>query len=1400
MLRYFTIIVCLLLSIGMMAQPVNDNCDGIIDLGTIPYCPGNEYFTNVDATASDIGFDNNPSCFNGGTVQNDIWFQFATNDTLIDITILVNGITDGMGSTPLLNPQIAIYRGFCEVDGMAELSCASADLNNNSVTLNLSGLDPNTTYIMRINDYSQTGSSNWGSFNICIDEINLVTDITEGSSNACEGILYDSGGANGDYSNNENYTFTICPNDVNNCIAFNLHYFNIENLNDNFSGDQLFIYDGDDILSPLVGAIDGNNFAELGGGGVCYSAYASSGCMTIQFISDGTGTYEGWEASWECSVTPCETIDPVLVQLNPDQQTIINSISTPQTLVTLDTIICHNEAYGTFTADDSDLGIEKGILLTSGLALMAAGPNNSAGGFIGDLGLPGDADLDSLSLFDANPNPSNDACILELDVYAITDELTFEYIFASEEYPEFVGQNFNDIFAFFISGPGIIGNPSINNQENIALIPTTNTPVAINNVNQELNWEYYRNNNLGQSLQYDGMTSDFMGIKKSLTARMDVTPCNTYHLKLAIADRSDFVYDSGVFISEIKGGTPTITVNYAAGLDYVIEGCSGIGDEVTFNLSNTLEDTVTYTIVITGTAMSGDDYELVLPDSISFLPGESSISFPLTIINDMEDEGIETIEISLTNDFGCGEVTYTTAIIEIHDEPYVEIFAGMDTINVCRDSSVIMEVTGANSYFWTPVADFDNPFIENPILTPTGTSWYTVEGTVGPCKAFDSVFVQFFDPSLEIIALTPTGICDGESVELTTINNANNQGINWSPNININNPNINNPIVSPSFNTTYTAALDIYGCIVEDTIDIMVDQITPALPLFTDTTVCQGSLVTLAQEIFFTNSTYVWTPADLLDDPAIPNPVALVEDDIVYTVATTSENGFCSEMSQVSITSLPADVDILQADTIFLCLGEETDITATTSTGGQGLQWITSDESVDGSSDMMIHVKPDETTTYFATLTVGQCYVTDSVVVNIDSIPSVLDIMVFPDKDIYCPGELDTLLSTLYTPSDFPDISFEWFTSDGTFITPEDGYNMIMNLGTDDHWVIRRMTNNECEWVDSVFFNIVELDLNVMTGDTTICTGESIQLAAASSGDSITWTPPTGLSCIDCSNPIASPTSTTTYTAQGPGGGPDCPGPMGEVTITVNEAPGTIFATDRDLCFGESVILNTIDDGVSNYSWTSTDPNFGTVNDAIVEVTPGSTTTYYLHADNSDCSLDREITIMVNPLAEWVISLPEEALICTVEGSDPLVLMVEASVDGTYMWSGIVNSDDTEVEISSEGLVVVSFVDSANCTTLMDSLYVVAEDCGVAFPNAFIPVNGETPHFNAISLSPIDIKEFKVFNRWGQVVYNNDSPSTGWDGKVDGEVAPADVYVYVIRYLKPDGTEGEAHGEVLLVR
>jgi len=255
----------------------------------------------------------------------------------------------------------------------------------------------------------------------------------------------------------------------------------------------------------------------------------------------------------------------LLVSPNSNANTLVNQIVGKNVTITNASINCNGAASGLFLSNNSNIGLSNGILLTTGKATGAMGPNTKAD--------HAECFTTSSSFSDPQlsaiePKATYDGCVLEFDIKPICNTLQIKYVFGSEEYPEYVGSQFNDAFGFFIWGPNPIGGAY--SGSNIAKLPNS-TPVAINNINNGstnsgpcTNCGFYVNNTGGTTIQYDGFTTP-------LTASVNVTPCQTYHLKLAIADAGDCDYDSGVFleyqgISCSNSQIPSVVTNTTASL------------------------------------------------------------------------------------------------------------------------------------------------------------------------------------------------------------------------------------------------------------------------------------------------------------------------------------------------------------------------------------------------------------------------------------------------------------------------------------------------------------------------------------------------------------------------------------------------------------------------------------------------------------------------------------------------------------------------------------------------------------------------------------------------------------------------------------------------------------------
>jgi hypothetical protein len=214
------------------------------------------------------------------------------------------------------------------------------------------------------------------------------------------------------------------------------------------------------------------------------------------------------------------------------------------------------DSAGTFNAGGPIIGFNSGIILSTGLASGIDGASSIVSSTCNDPAtiMPGDPDL-ALLAGTAVTN-IHDVTSLEFDFVPTFNTITFNYVFASEEYNRYVGSNFNDVFGFFVNGV------------NVAQIPGTSTNVSINNVNNCVNSAYYIDN-IGSpqgsvscpvTHSSAGLHIPMNGLTTVLTANASVQAGATNHMKLVIADMGDCLLDSNVFIqanSFVSAFTPT---------------------------------------------------------------------------------------------------------------------------------------------------------------------------------------------------------------------------------------------------------------------------------------------------------------------------------------------------------------------------------------------------------------------------------------------------------------------------------------------------------------------------------------------------------------------------------------------------------------------------------------------------------------------------------------------------------------------------------------------------------------------------------------------------------------------------------------------------------------------------
>ena len=358
--------------------------------------------------------------------------------------------------------------------------------------------------------------------------------------------------------------------------------------------------------------------------------------------------------------------------------------------------------------DVTEFPIEAGLILSTE---VANNPANIDEGCIEDFiddGLEVSGDADLLNIANSVPpligqafsvTSVNDICAIEFDFVATGDTVRFNYVFGSDEYLAWVNSQYNDIFGFFLSGPGING-PYADNAVNLAEVPGSDPQLAItiSSVNDVTNAAYYIDNPGNDVLCQNGYTA-------KLTAESEVECGETYHIRLAIADGSDTALESFVILesgSFESNSVVEVDLNINVGADLetdnpvIFEDCG----EAMLTFTRPIETIIDIEEMViidysSSTATNGVDFTL-LPDTVFFPPFVTVQQFPLDAFEDGIAEGSETVIMEILNLAACNGGGLTSYFeFDIIDEPDPLVVDGFDT-ELCVGDSVALtpEVTG----------------------------------------------------------------------------------------------------------------------------------------------------------------------------------------------------------------------------------------------------------------------------------------------------------------------------------------------------------------------------------------------------------------------------------------------------------------------------------------------------------------------------------------------------------------------------------------------------------------------------------------------------------------------------------------------------------------------------------
>ncbi|MFN5323807.1 MAG: choice-of-anchor L domain-containing protein, partial [Bacteroidota bacterium] len=853
-------------------------------------------------------------------------------------------------------------------------------------------------------------------------------------------------------------------------------------------------------------------------------------------------------------------------------------------------------ARATFTCSGScSLGFPAGVMLSTG---NASGQTSPASYFASTShNLPGDPQLAPLA---PGGLATNDAAILEFDFSVASDSVKFEFIFGSEEYNDYVGTNFNDVFAFFISGPGITGS------QNMAVIPTTTTGsniVSINNVNNGnsfgpaggpcTNCQYYVDNVNGANFFLDGHTVGLM-------AKARVRPCETYHMKIAIADVGDWIFDSAVFLkaqSFSSLGQISISAN---GVGYnsnaTVYACQG--DSVLLSLSpannynwntgantqsiwvqqpansnsasfsaftfmppqcfafttniNVVWNAPTATITPSGSLSlcPGGNVTLTANQGQSYQWSNGATSQSITV------NAAGTYTVTVSNGPNCSAVSTPVNVTVGGASASIN-----GVLSICNGANTTLTATPGTSYLWSNGATTQS-------INVTNAGNYTVTVTAnGGCTASATANVSI-NPSPAPGITGTFSVCQGNSATLNATPGFSNYL--WSNGA-------TTPSISPTLAGSYTVTVTGAGGCTASIAQAVIVNPNP-VPAITGTfSVCSGSSATLNAPAGM--SSYSWSNGAATSSI---NPSTAG----TYTVTVTTANGCTGSASQaVAITSNPTPTI---AGNFTVCQG--TNATLTASAGFASYQWNT------GASTASI--SPSTSGFYTVTVTVaGGCTgtTTQQVTVNPNPTPSISGVF------NACQGSTATLTANAGYAS------YSW--SSGTA-------SASISPNTAGTYTVTVVDANGCVGNTSQQVNIFANPAPAITGTFSACTGSAAALNATPGLSSYQWSSGSTASTI---NPTATGTYTVTVTNSN-----GCTGVTSQAVI-IHTNPTPVITGTFSVCSGNQATLNA-PAGMSSYAWSN-----GTTTASINPTVAGNYTVTVTDGNGCVGSTSQAVAINTNP-------------------------------------------------------------------------------------------------------------------------------------------------------------------------
>jgi len=741
-------------------------------------------------------------------------------------------------------------------------------------------------------------------------------------------------------------------------------------------------------------------------------------------------------------------------------------------------------------------------------------------------------------------------------------------------------------------------------------------------------------------------------------------------------------------------------------------------------------------------------------------------------------------------------------IVNVNPSPSIPIISASGSTTICLGNSVTLTTSSTTGILWNT-----GDTTQSIVTDTAGSYWVTETNSYNCTNVSDTTFVTVINsplPLLFVSAILDT-ICLGNA---TTLIASGADTYSWTP---ATSPSTGDTVTAnPDTTTIYiVTGTDTIGCY--DTISITITVTNDTLPpvsitSVTDTvSICQGNATTL---IATGADTYSWAPPAGLNttvgDTVIASPIV----DTTYIVTGTNTTTGCYNTDTVTIDvtndSLPTVLVTSISDTI--CSGNSTTLIAS---GADTYSWAP-DTGLSSTIGDTVTANPDTTITYIVTgtNTATGCYNTDSIMITVtnDPLPSV-SIASVTDTVSICQGNATTLIAT---GAD----TYSWAPPAGLNTTVGD--TVIASPIVDTTYIVTGTnTTTGCYNTDTITIDVTSDPLpavSVTSISNTICSGNSTILIA-SGADTYSWAPDTGLSSTIGDTVTANPDTTTTYIITGTNTATGCYNTDNiTITVTNDPLPAVLVTAGSDtVCLGTSTTL--IASGADAYSWAPSAGLDSTAGNTVI-ATPIITTTYIVIGTNTTTGCYNTDTAVVNVLDFELIA---DFVADPVTGSTPLEVIFTDMTTGltSWTWQWDFSYDSVTFNIESTALnptheytdsgsyiIMLIVTDIATGCTDTASLMITTttEEEELFIPEIFSPNGDGINDIFYIRGKGFDWILLRIYDRWGEMVFESTDTNTGWDGRFKGQLMNSGVYVYHLQGAYLTGEEFDEKGDITLVK